>query len=80
MAREYGEDGYLVYSFADIVKTMHPYYVMRLSGGAIYFAGALIMAWNVYKTIRGDLRAEQPLYAPKYNADADRPVVEAAKA
>lgn len=80
MAREYGEDGFLVYAFADIVKTMHPYYVMRLAGGGIYFVGALIMGWNVYKTIRGDLRDEAPLYTPKYNPVADRPVVAPAQA
>ncbi len=80
MAREYGEDGYLVYSFADIVKTMHPYYVMRLSGGGLYFIGALMMAVNVWRTIRGDVRREQPLYAPKYDVAADRPVVQPAHA
>jgi cytochrome c oxidase cbb3-type subunit 1 len=80
MAREYGEDGYLVYSFADIVKTMHPYYVMRLCGGGLYFIGALMMAVNVWRTIRGDVRQEQPLYAPKYDVAADRPVVQPAHA
>jgi cytochrome c oxidase cbb3-type subunit 1 len=80
MAREYGEDGYLVYSFADIVKTMHPYYAMRLAGGGLYFVGALMMAWNVWKTIRGEVRQEQPLYAPKHDVAADRPVVQPAHA
>ncbi|MEP7315896.1 MAG: cytochrome-c oxidase, cbb3-type subunit I [Sphingomicrobium sp.] len=75
MAREYGEDGYLVYAFADIVKTMHPYYVMRLSGGGLYFIGALLMAWNVWKTVQGQLREELPLHCPVHDADADRPVV-----
>jgi cytochrome c oxidase cbb3-type subunit 1 len=78
MAREYGEDGYLVYSFADIVKTMHPYYVMRLSGGGLYFIGALMMAWNVWKTVRGEIRQEQPLYAPPHDVAADRPLVQPA--
>jgi cytochrome c oxidase cbb3-type subunit 1 len=80
MAREYGEDGYLVYAFADIVAAMHPYYVMRLAGGGIYFAGALMMAWNVWKTIRGELRDEQPLNTPDTNPAADRPLVEPARA
>lgn len=80
MAREYGEDGYLVYSFADIVKTMHPYYAMRLAGGGLYFVGALMMAWNVWKTIGGEVRQEQPLYAPKHDVAADRPVVQPAHA
>ncbi len=77
MAREYGEDGYLVYSFADIVKTMHPYYVMRLSGGGLYFIGAVMMAWNVWKTVQGQLRNELPLHFPVHDAQADRPVVAA---
>ena len=80
MAREYGEDGYLVYSFADIVKTMHPYYVMRLSGGGLYFIGSLMMVVNVWRTIRGDVREEQPLHAPKHDVAADRPVVQPARA
>jgi cytochrome c oxidase cbb3-type subunit 1 len=80
MAREYGEDGYLVYSFADIVKTMHPYYVMRLSGGGLYFIGSLMMVVNVWRTIRGEVREEQPLHAPKHDVAADRPVVQPARA
>lgn len=80
MAREYGEDGYLVYSFADIVKTMHPYYVMRLTGGGLYFIGSLMMVVNVWRTIRGDVREEQPLHAPKHDVAADRPVVQPARA
>jgi cytochrome c oxidase cbb3-type subunit 1 len=59
---------------------MHPYYVMRLSGGGLYFIGALMMAVNVWRTIRGDVRREQPLYAPKYDVAADRPVVQPAHA
>ncbi len=59
--REYGEDGYLVYSFAETVAAMHPYYVLRILGGAMYLAGALIMAFNIYKTIRGDVRREVPM-------------------
>jgi cytochrome c oxidase cbb3-type subunit 1 len=59
---------------------MHPYYIMRLSGGTLYFIGALMMTWNVWKTIRGELRNEQPLYAPRYDEVADRPVVQPARA
>ena len=34
MWREYDEQGFLVYSFAETVAAMHPYYVMRAIGGA----------------------------------------------
>jgi cytochrome c oxidase cbb3-type subunit 1 len=61
MWREYDEQGFLVYSFAETVAAMHPYYVMRAAGGAMYLAGMLIMAWNVTMTIRGYQRKEQPL-------------------
>ena len=32
---------------------MHPYYIIRFLGGLLYLIGMLIMAYNVYKTIRG---------------------------
>ncbi|TIV43091.1 MAG: cytochrome-c oxidase, cbb3-type subunit I, partial [Mesorhizobium sp.] len=43
------------------VAAMHPYYLMRAAGGAMYLAGALIMAWNITMTILGYQRKEQPL-------------------
>jgi cytochrome c oxidase cbb3-type subunit 1 len=58
MWREYNGQGFLVYSFAESVAAMHPYYIMRMFGGLLYFAGALVMVFNVYKTIRGDVRSE----------------------
>jgi cytochrome c oxidase cbb3-type subunit 1 len=61
MWREYDEQGFLVYSFAETVAAMHPYYIMRAAGGAMYLAGALIMAWNITMTIRGYQRQEQTL-------------------
>ncbi len=64
MWREYDDQGYLVYSFAETVAALHPYYVLRTIGGLMYLAGALIMVYNVYKTIRGDVREEAPMGAP----------------
>lgn len=61
MWREYDEQGFLVYSFAETVAAMHPYYVMRAAGGALYLAGALIMAFNVTMTILGYQRDEEPV-------------------
>ena len=61
MWREYDEQGFLVYSFAETVAAMHPYYVMRVTGGLFYLTGGLLMAWNVYQTIRGQVRNEAPM-------------------
>ena len=41
MWREYGADGYLVYSFAESVAAMHPMYLIRAAGGLLYLAGFL---------------------------------------
>ena len=43
---------------------MHPYYVIRASGGVLFLTGALIMAYNFYRTIKGDVRTEAPYEAP----------------
>jgi cytochrome c oxidase cbb3-type subunit 1 len=61
MWREYDANGFLVYSFAETVAAMHPYYVLRVLGGLLYLVGALVMVFNIWKTIRGDVRAEIPL-------------------
>ncbi|KAF5885520.1 MULTISPECIES: cytochrome-c oxidase, cbb3-type subunit I [Rhizobium] len=58
MWREYNSQGFLVYSFAETVAAMIPYYVLRAIGGVLYLAGGLVMAWNVFMTIRGHLRDE----------------------
>jgi cytochrome c oxidase cbb3-type subunit I len=64
MWREYDGQGFLVYSFAETVQAMFPYYVMRAIGGAMYLAGALIMAFNITMTILGRQREEEPIGAP----------------
>ncbi|MDH6233699.1 cytochrome c oxidase cbb3-type subunit 1 [Mesorhizobium soli] len=61
MWREYDEQGFLVYSFAESVAAMVPYYVLRMMGGVLYLTGGLVMAWNVYMTIRGHQRQEKPI-------------------
>ena len=75
MWREYGADNYLVNSFAETVAALHPMYLARAFGGVLYLSGALIMAWNVWQTIAGNLRQEEPLRQAAYDQDADRPLV-----
>jgi len=74
MWREYGADGYLVYSFAEVVQALHPYYAIRVLGGLLYLAGALVMVWNIWMTIAGKLRNEAPLSSPAYDPARDRPL------
>jgi cytochrome c oxidase cbb3-type subunit 1 len=52
MWRAANADGTLTYSFAQVLTTMHPFYIIRLIGGALFFSGMLIMAFNVWKTVR----------------------------
>ncbi|NYT52639.1 MAG: cytochrome-c oxidase, cbb3-type subunit I [Candidatus Vesicomyosocius endoextente] len=52
MWRAYDEYGTLAYTFAESVSAMHPYYVMRATGGTLVLLGAIIMLINVLMTIR----------------------------
>ncbi|WCT76877.1 cytochrome-c oxidase, cbb3-type subunit I [Novosphingobium humi] len=76
MWREYGADGYLLNSFADVLPAIHPMYVLRGLGGVLYLSGAAFMVINVWKTIAGSpLRAEAPLYNIDQNKANDVPLV-----
>ncbi|WP_440983300.1 cbb3-type cytochrome c oxidase subunit I, partial [Shinella sumterensis] len=58
MWREYDAQGFLVYSFAESVAAMFPYYVLRAGGGLLFLSGAIIMAYNITRTILGHQRQE----------------------
>ncbi|WP_242123530.1 cytochrome-c oxidase, cbb3-type subunit I [Sphingobium sp. Sx8-8] len=76
MWREYGADGYLVYAFSEVVKATFPLYLIRAAGGLLYLTGAVIMAWNIGRTIAGSpLREEKPMNDAAYDAAADRPLI-----
>jgi cytochrome c oxidase cbb3-type subunit 1 len=51
-------DGTLTYSFAEVVEASYPGYYARFIGGAIFFIGMLIMAYNLIQTARGKTRDE----------------------
>jgi cytochrome c oxidase cbb3-type subunit 1 len=53
MWREVDDQGFLVNSFADTVSAKFPMYVVRGLGGVLFLAGALVMVWNMWMTIRG---------------------------
>jgi len=52
MWRAYTSLGFLEYSFIETSEAMHGYYVIRALGGLLFLAGALIMAFNLWMTVR----------------------------
>ena len=58
MWRSYNDMGFLQYSFVEVVEALHPIYLIRAIGGLFFLSGALLMAYNFYKTIK---------YAPSNN-------------
>jgi cytochrome c oxidase cbb3-type subunit I len=59
MWRAYNSFGFLEYSFVETVEAMHPYYIIRALGGAMFLTGALIMVYNLWRTARGDVREKE---------------------
>jgi len=77
MWREYGDDGYLVYAFSEVVSAMFPMYLIRAAGGILYLAGAAVMVYNVWMTIAGKVRDEKSMTETPYDQSADKPLVAA---
>jgi cytochrome c oxidase cbb3-type subunit 1 len=61
MWRSFDELGFLQFSFIETVEAMHPFYVIRAFGGLLFLTGALVMVYNLWRTVRGEIRAEEPL-------------------
>ena len=51
MWRAVNADGTLTYSFVESVQALHPYYIVRTLGGAFFLLGALVMAYNLWRSI-----------------------------
>ena len=71
LLRAFDEYGNLAYSFIETVTFMHAPYVGRAIGGAFFVAGILVMAYNVYMTIR-QAQAEQAAIEAKIAAKMAR--------
>jgi len=52
MWRAVNEDGTLTYSFVESLEASHLGYLVRMIGGAIFLAGMLVMAVNVWLTVK----------------------------
>jgi cbb3-type cytochrome c oxidase subunit I len=57
--------GQLMYpNWVEIVVQLNPFYWLRLAGGLLYLAGAILMAWNFVLTIRGRSTTSVPTPTP----------------
>ena len=63
MWRAFDEFGNLQYSFVESVAAMMPFYAMRAIGGMFFLTGAVLMAINMFMTIRQGKRESAALEA-----------------
>ncbi|MFO7305849.1 MAG: cytochrome-c oxidase, cbb3-type subunit I [Gammaproteobacteria bacterium] len=63
MWRATNEDGTLTYTFVEALAATYPYYGIRLLGGVMYLTGMVLMAVNVWKTVKDAKPAEVPVAA-----------------
>lgn len=65
MWKEFTPEGQLKWQFMDTVTKMIPFYAMRAIGGALYLVGAVLMVYNLIKTIKaGSFLANEQAEAP----------------
>jgi cytochrome c oxidase cbb3-type subunit I/II len=67
MWKEFTPDGYLQYgNFLETITRILPMYQLRAFGGLLYLLGAIIMAYNLFKTAKaGSLEENEIASAPK---------------
>ncbi|MGE7356705.1 cbb3-type cytochrome c oxidase subunit I, partial [Pseudomonas qingdaonensis] len=58
MWRAINDDGTLTYSFVEALQASHPGFIVRALGGAFFASGMLLMAYNVWRTVRASQPAE----------------------
>jgi cytochrome c oxidase cbb3-type subunit I/II len=77
MWRAFEPDGRLTYpDFIETVVRIVPMYWVRLGGGLLFFAGLLMMCWNIFKTIKtapADYAVEPEVHAPPRVSDDAAP-------
>jgi cytochrome c oxidase cbb3-type subunit I/II len=65
MWKQFTPEGQLQYQFLETVTYMKPFYLMRSIGGTLYLIGAVIMTYNLIKTIKaGSFVADEAAEAP----------------
>jgi len=66
MWRAVNDDGTLTYSFVESLERMYPFYTLRWFGGVLVLTGMFIMAYNVFKTIKGSKTVTAAIPAPAH--------------
>jgi cytochrome c oxidase cbb3-type subunit 1 len=64
MWRAVNPDGSLTYSFIETVAAIRIYDLIRAGGGALFLCGALVMFYNVLRTVRQGTAAVPEPEAP----------------
>jgi cytochrome c oxidase cbb3-type subunit I/II len=65
MWRAANADGSLTYTFIETVAAIRIYDVLRALGGVLFLSGAIVMFWNVWKTIaQGSVGIPEPKAGP----------------
>lgn len=72
MWKQFTEEGTLKYQFLETVTHIIPLYVMRSIGGVLYLVGAIMMVFNLWKTIAtGKLVANEEAEAAPLSAHTE---------
>lgn len=70
MWKEFTPEGQLKWQFMDSVTKMIPFYAARAIGGLLFLVGALIMVYNLIKTVKaGNFIANEEASAPALTKD-----------
>jgi len=75
MWKDFTPEGQLKWQFMDTVTKMMPFYIARALGGTLYLVGAVVMTYNLIKTIKiGNFleveEAEAPALSGEYHSHA----------
>ncbi len=63
--KAFSPDGTLIYSFLDTVNFILPMYKLRGLGGLFFLTGAILMVYNLYKTMaQGEFLSDEKAEAP----------------
>jgi len=64
MWRAYTAQGFLAHTFVETVAAKHVENIVRTTGGLLYLTGVFIMIYNLWRTVRGDVRERERAPAP----------------
>jgi cytochrome c oxidase cbb3-type subunit I/II len=72
MWKQFTPSGQLKYQFLDTVNFMRPFYAVRGFGGVLFLLGAIVMMYNLFKTVAGakilaNEKAEAPALGNVYH-------------